>query len=163
MSYGRADRLFKSIDTRFEDLNILVSTPSLPRPKRAPHCDCRLATEAFFNEKLSTVGRGNDRDESYTMVPTTVRAGTSDVCDHCGYTTSLLPIGTYAHAIANRKSSRNARVTKSKPIIGVDLETGEQLEFPSAAHAYKAGHGNVQQALQKRGGLLHGVQWRRVK
>lgn len=148
---NRTDHIFCHVDPRFDGLNIIASEDRPRRSRLEPHCDCRRANEIFFGVTIRSAG------DVFTMVP--VEATRDGFCKHCGYVAPLRSREDLAHAIANRKNSTKA-LQRIKPVIGTNIYTGEQVEFPTAKDATNAGFGSVAQAI-RRGTPLHGWKWER--
>ena len=124
-----------------------------------PHCDCRGANE-LAGRKLK---RRVSVDDQFEMVPTRTLSARPDHCIFCGHHVYMrTPAGAYAPDSATRFERDLAkRHYGHKVVVGRSLATGDEVVFPSALHAKRAGFGSVPHALMS-GKPLKGYIWRRA-
>lgn len=137
-------KFYLHVDSRFEELALAANEPAPARKQTKAHCDCRKSNEAFFGMKLEI----KEADESFQMVP--VKAKSDDTCPHCGYyTVQLVSVAVDEHLVRGTRFVRGSRGV----IVATNVSTGEQLTFPTAREAAKAGYAgevSICHAIQRR-------------
>lgn len=91
-----------------------------------PHCDCKESNEIYFGRKMSTY-QGTSPDIAHYSVPTKIKNGSEDQCEHCGYTVFF--IKTPSITLENKKRKNVGK--RSKPVQGMNIKTGEVKTYES--------------------------------
>src|SRR5687768_4008445 len=113
-----------SFDTFIQTSPVAGSSGRRPRGKALAHCSCDTAHK---NYRIG--GRKVHGITKYDLVPTASADGTH--CDHCGYYVCWQEPLFPEPAKPTETSVSTARGL-GRPVIGRNVDTGEEVSFPSA-------------------------------
>lgn len=147
-----------NISPLFDLMNFAVAEAFPRAPEGKPHCDCKLANEAYFNKTIKQYGQP-DSDAAYSMVPVT--PNNDGTCPHCGYYTAKLPPQVYSFVSTKEKPKK---VGKRLAVKGTNVNTGETVTYPSQQKAAReAGYGTFKYALASGKPDRNGWRWEVVE